>query len=46
MIELIFLRKILLGVHMGLGKESGRGGEERHFLVLDSRKLESIYHLK
>ena len=46
LIEIIFLRTILLGVHMDLGKESGRGGEVRYLLVLDSRKLESIYHLK
>ena len=46
LIEIIFLRTILLGVHMDLGKESGRGEEEVHFLLLGSRKLESIYHLE
>ena len=44
LIELKFLRNILLAVH--IGKESERGGKEMPFFkMLDSRMLGFIYHL-
>ena len=43
-VKLIFLGKILLGVHIRLSRESGRGGEERHFLVgTQFKKLWSLF---